>query len=386
MKTQLLEDIGQSAGAPLAPSKPVEHAKAGVMAQGPPTAGKVQPARPRSATGVWRQKPAEEPPASPTQQLKEPAPLALDQVFEEIAALEAQFVQPGQQHAPAIAQVEPEHEAPSATAKPLHAPVILAVEDATVPNPTRSATAPQDPLFDFTQPLPAPQDGNPVTAAPTGLTRSRQRHLLVAAGVLSVALLVLGGRWLYQERSDAGSVALIATQAKERPLVDAPVNVQAIAKRASTPEPDGAARVEPAVPASSSLPAVPPLVMLELDPPAAIKPEQALPSAARGKAPATAQEPAHSAKRGTASPPPKPSIRKAREPSRAAARPAKERPKREPVRQLARAPAIPAERPPAPDTSMAALLRACREHGYHATQCIKRECSVTAYGFACRGR
>jgi hypothetical protein len=82
----------------------------------------------------------------------------------------------------------------------------------------------------------------------------------------------------------------------------------------------------------------------------------------------------------------KQAIRKAQAPSRAAAEQAKEKRKREPVRQLAQASAVAPERSAEPDTSMDALLKACREHGYHATQCIKRGCSVTQYGFACRGR
>ncbi|MET0581731.1 MAG: hypothetical protein ABWZ08_07155 [Pseudoxanthomonas sp.] len=312
-----------------------------------------------------------------THPLEEPAPLALDQVFEEIAALEAQFVQPGQQQAPAIAQVKPKPEVPAAPAEPLHAPAVLPTDDTTAPNPAHIATAPQDPLFDFTHPQPTPQETNPFTPAPAGLTRSRKRYLVGAACVLSTVLLAWGGRWLYQERNDAGSMALIAAQAR----VDTPVNGQAIARKASLPEPGAEARAQATVPTSSP---VPPLVMLERDPPDVIKPEQAPPSVAQE--PPMARKPERALEEGTASPPPKPSIRKAREPSGAAERPAKERPKREPVRQLARASAIPAERPSTPDTSMAALLRACREHGYHATQCIKRECSVTAYGFACRGR
>jgi hypothetical protein len=369
MKTQLLEDIGQSAGLPLAPAKAVELAQAGTPAQGPATPRKAQPVSPRSATGVWRQKPAEEAPAFTTPQLvEEPAPLALDQVFEEIAALEAQLVHPAQQQAPAIAQVAPEPDVPAALAEPLIARADQPAEDSTAPNPAYIATAPPAPLFDFTQPLPTPQEANPFTPAPSGFTRSRKRYLLGAACVLSAALLAWGGHWLYQERSDAGSMALIAAQ---RP-VDTPVNGQALAKKAAMPEP----AAEATAPVSSP---IPPLVMLEPDdPPAVVKPEQAV----RPRV----QKPERTLERETASPPPKPSVRKVREPSRAAVRPAKELPRREPVRQLARAAAIPVERPAAPDTSMAALLRACREHGYHATQCIKRECSVTAYGFACRGR
>jgi pyruvate/2-oxoglutarate dehydrogenase complex dihydrolipoamide acyltransferase (E2) component len=42
---------------------------------------------------------------------------------------------------------------------------------------------------------------------------------------------------------------------------------------------------------------------------------------------------------------------------------------------------------PAPEQdATAATLKACREHGYHPAQCVKRGCSVTKYGFVCRGK
>lgn len=348
------------------------------MTQVPATAGKAPPARPRIATGVWRLAAAEKMPA-PTMQSEEAAPVALDQVFEEIAALEANFVHPEQQPTPVVAQVEPEPEPemPAAPSQPPHAPAVLPAEDRTAPNPAHIAAVPQDPLFDFTEPLPAQQESNPFTPAPTVLARHGKRYVLGAAGLLSVALLVFGGRWLYQERNDAGSMARTAAQAR----VATPANGQAIAEKASLPAPGAEGRAQADVPVSSP---VPPLVMLERDPPAAIKPEQALPSVE--EAPPVARKPKRTVEKKTASTRPKPIIRKADEPVRTAARPAQERPKREPARQFARATATPVDSPAAPDTSMAALLRACRAHGYHATQCIKRECSVTAYGFACRGR
>jgi hypothetical protein len=205
--------------------------------------------------------------------------------------------------------------------------------------------------------------------------------------VLSGALLIQGGRWLYQERHDTGALALIAAEAKEASRVDEPVLQRAVAARESTLEPDAGVRVPPAVPASSPVPAAPPpLVMLEPDPPAAIKTDQPASAVASRVERRMAPARKHAAQQEPASPLPKRSSRVARKPSDAAVEPAKERGKRTPVRQLARASAVGTERPSERDTSMAATLRACREHGYHATQCIKRGCSVTAYGFACRGR
>jgi hypothetical protein len=396
MKTQLLEDIAQSAELPSTPAKSVGHSTAGKEAQQLAPAGDAQPARPRSAVGVWRQKPAGEPLASPAPPAEEPPPLELNKVFEEIAALEAQLVHPAP--GPAIAAVEPRllppafaveppQVLPASAAEDSHHPASPQDEVTLVRDRTQGATAPQGPLFDFTLPLPPTEAADPFTPAPHSFTRSRRRYLPWAACLLAGALLILGGRWLYQERNDAGSPALIASEAKGGPRVDPVVKGQAMAAQASAREPGAGGSVSPAVPpslpASSPSPsAPPPLVMLEPDPPAAARVEQPSPEGADRAAP----KPAQALEESPASPLPKPSIRKAREGADAAAEPAREKPKREPARQLARASAIETERPPAQESSMAATLRACREHGYHATQCIKRECSVTAYGFACRGR
>ena len=183
MKTQLLEDIGQSATISLTPSKPAGNAAAGTAVQDLAPAGKAQPAKPRSAPGVWRQKPAEEPllPATPAE---EAAPLELNKVIEELAALEAQFVAPAQQHEPAAPPAAPRHALPASPVESRHEPGIVPDEALhlanpapnpvpnPVPNPASnpvphhvpphaanpapSATAQQKPVFDFTPPAPAP--------------------------------------------------------------------------------------------------------------------------------------------------------------------------------------------------------------------------------------
>ncbi|MDB5747203.1 MAG: hypothetical protein JWP72_2051 [Massilia sp.] len=350
MKTQLLEDIGENASLSLAPATTGGNPKAGKEVQTLAPAGNTEPAG--------------EPPISTTQQpVQRPAPLELHSVFEEIAALEAQFVPPAQQHEPGIAPAEPRHEISTSPAEPLLKPAAPPAEPTPVPDAMQSPTVPQDPLFDFTLPSPAYQAADPFTRPPTGLTRSRQRYLLWGACVLSGALLILGGRWLYQERNDAGALALIAGEAKEVP--------QAVA---------------PAVPASRPLPAVPPLVLLEPDPSPATRLEPTLPSTAGRVEPQAPPKPDAVAEQEPASPLPTPSSRRTREQSAAAAEPARERSKREPVRQPVRASAIGTERPSGQDTTMTATLKACREHGYGAAECVKRACSLTRYGFACRGR
>lgn len=398
MKTQLLEDIGQSAELPLTPAKTAGNTKAKAEAQHLAPPGKAQPGTPRSATGVWRQKPAGEPliPATPAE---EAAPLELNKVFEELAALEAQFVAPGQQHDSAAPPAEPGHALPAAPAGSPHQPGIAAGEalHVQIPHPVAhpvphhaaepapGAAAPHEPLFDFTPPPPERPAANPFTPAGGGLARSRGRYLLPAAGLLAVALLVLGGRWFYQERNDAASLALIAGEAKQAPRADDALKPPALAVQEPAPAPEADARVvpaTPAMPASQAAPGVPPLVMLEPDPPAAGKGEQPSPAADQAAPP----RPEPVAEKKPASPPPKPAARTARASSAKAAEPAKKARKREPAAQPARVAAVGKEKPSGQEASLAATLKACREHGYHATQCIKRDCRVTQYGFACRGQ
>lgn len=384
MKTQLLEDIGQSAALSLVPSKTVDDAKAGKQVQNAAHAGSAAPSRPRFG-GAWRQKPAGEPPAAtPQQPDQQPAPLEVHSLIEEIAALEAQYVPPSPRHDPVIAPVEHQHPLGISAAGPLHGPAIPAVEPTLARNPPHSATAPQDPVFDFTPPSPALQAADPFTPAPSWAARSRGRYLLWGACVLTAALLILGGGWLYQGRNDAGPLVPRADEAKRATRAETTVKLPALAAKQPTPAPDDDVRLTAAAPASPPSPGVPPLVMLEPDPPAANKREQSLPSGRteHRKPP----KPEQAADQRPASPLPKPPARKAGAQNHTAALPASERREREPVARYARASAIAKETPSERDTTMAATLRACREHGYHAAQCIKRACSMTKYGFACRAR
>jgi hypothetical protein len=362
MKTQLLEDIGQNAALSLTPPKPDAASQTGEQAHTLAPDGNAAPPGSRSTPGVWRQEPAGKLPASPPAQ--QTPPLELDNVLEEIAALEAQYVPPGQRHEPAIAPVEP-----------LHQPA----EPTLAPHPAESAAAPQDPFFDFTAPAPAAQEADPFTHAGTGSPRPRRPYFLGAACLLSAALLVLGGLWVYQERNGAD-------EAKEELRRDQAVQRPAIAAKEATPGREGDMGATGAGSTSRPLPAVPPLVMLEPDPSTAAKPEQSSPPAARRAAVQPPLTPEPGAQQGPDSPSPKPRGRLAREQSEPAAAPATGSGERAPVRRSAHAPASGNERPSERDTGMAATLRACREHGYHAAQCAKQACSVTEYGFVCRGR
>jgi hypothetical protein len=221
MKTQLLEDIGESTAVSPLSSKPAGNSNSGRMTTAPAPARNAPTTRARAATGVWRQRLAGEPPAPTTQRLQEATPLELDKVFDEIAALEAQFVHPGELPQPTAALVEPQRALPASNAESLYQPGIALAEATAVPQQTHTVTAPQDPLFDFTAPAPAPPLADPFTSAPTGLARSTKRSLVRAACALPAALLIWGGWTFYQERNDAGSPALIAGQAKGEPRVDA---------------------------------------------------------------------------------------------------------------------------------------------------------------------
>ena len=374
MKTQLLEDIGQNATLPLAPLKKTEHPAADKALQDPAPPAIAGPATPQ-----------------PDQQ---PAGLDLDSVFEEIAALEAQYVPPGPHREPVLAPTEPgQPEQPVLPNDTLRKPARTA---SFTPDPAQTTTVPLDPVFDFTLPGPAAQAAEPFTRSPSWPTRSGRRRLLWSAGLLAAALLAAGGWWAvqaHQERNDAGSLALIANQAQETLRVDNAATQPGAA-------PDSDAGIAPAAPVSSPAPtpAVPPLVMLKPEPAAADRAERPAPLPAAQAAPEAASAPEPAAEPGSAFPLPKSLSRAARGQSDAAAAPAPRKREREPVRQLARASTSGAKKPPAAERAKegaeegaeegptAALLRACREHGYHAAQCIKRGCSLTQYGFACRGR
>ena len=345
MKTQLLEDIGQSAASPLTISRAKRKSTAG---EGAPVPGApVSMEKPLSVA------------QAPERQASPPE---LHGVLEEIAALEAQYVPPAP-HAPAV---EPALHGPAPVSFDApDRPAALPAEPTLDPQPRPGAATPPDPLFDFTPPSPQPAD---VTPAPSWPARSRPRYLVYAVFLVSGALLIQGGRWLVQERKDAGTLALVAGEAKDAARVN-----QASEGRTSPAK----ALVSDTAAAPAKPP--PPLVLLEPDPQAAGETVRSTDAATDGAA-------RESRDVAEATPPPKPARRVAREGSERAVKPAVERRERDPSRQLARVSASGTNNAPEQDTSLSATLRACRERGYHATQCIKRACSMTKYGFACRGR
>ena len=328
MKTQLLEDIGQSATLSLVPSDTVVSNRSHKAAP----ARAATPARPRSASGVWRQKPAGEPVDVVTQQPDQAPPLPeIPPPFEPVAAVEAQYVPPRPPHQAAIAPVEP----------------TLDVEQA------QSAPAPQGPVFDFTPPSPAAPGPDLFKHEPARAERSGRRYLLWGSCVLASALAIQAGWWLYAEREDAGTLALVADELKAEPQFDKAVKRRAVGAKEMTLGPDGEVTVAPAAPA------IPPLVLLT--------PERGAESTPAAPLPKAIQHTEHER--------PVPAIK-----------PARAKLERAPDRQLVRQVAMQAEKKPEPESAMSATLKACREHGYLAAQCVKHACSVTKYGFVCRGK
>lgn len=291
MKTQLLEDIGQSATLTLVPSGKVPNATADNLERDIAQALAAMSHTPRPVFGVWRQKPASEPvlPAAAVQQALPPQPV----------------------HEAAEAPVEHTFAVEAPPAEQLQ----------------------QDPLFDFTVPWSTAPAAELFKPEPGWFDRWGARYLLPGVGMLAAALLILAGLWFYEERKDAGALALVAAEVKAQPQVN------------------NAVQVKPAPPAPpAATPAVPPLVLL--------KPEPAAPAAA---------ETGQAAQAEPAAPLPKRVRRTERE------------------QVIATAPVVLAEAK-REDFGTAAMLKACREHGYQAAQCIKRACSMTKYGFVCRGK
>lgn len=326
MKTQLLEDIGQSATLSLVPSGRVLDSTLHNVVQ---DVVQSRPAKPRSAFGVWRQKPEGEPVVT--------------------AAMEVRHV-----------VSEAVNDAASSPAEPTLGAHI--------------APAFQGPVFDFTPPAHPTPALDPFTPEPTRLERSGRRYLLWGACVLAGALVIQGGLWLYEERNDAS--ALVADEQKAEPQVDKVVKRRAIAVKEFTLGPDGEVNVAPVAAASSPSPVptpapiVPALVLLETQPAPDVKVEAAPAPAADPKvfkAPAAPK---------TVAALPKPVRQVERAQFVRVARPIRAKVERAPI----------AEKKVAADLPNAAMLKACKEHGYQAAQCVKRACSVTKYGFVCRGK
>ncbi len=381
MKTQLLEDIGQSATLSLVPSKTIANSQARSPVQESPQARSVRALTGTGNFTVWRQKPADGVVVSTTPADQPPTPLELRNVFDEIAALEAQYVPPQAAREPEIVLGTPRQDFPLPTNEPLADLVNRRAEPTLVPSESPEPSSPQDSLFEFMSAVPdAPEPFTPV--APV-FTRTKQRYMIWGASIFSVALLILGGRWIYQNGSEVGKP--VADAVEVTPEVDKTVRRRAIAAKEFSLGPNGEVLVTPAVPSRSVPSAPPPLVLLDSAAVDEVRIQSPAPKVEEKVEPQSTQTPASVARTLPAPLPQKEVASIARAQDDTKVQPANESGERGSVRQLARLASVKPKPQLKSDASTTATLKACREHGYNAAQCVKRACSVTKYGFVCRG-
>jgi hypothetical protein len=364
MKTQLLEDISESATLFLVPSGTVADTKSHQggpdIAQAPAAA----PARPRSKY-AWRQRPASEPAVIAAQQDEAPPPLEIPQPpSEPVAGVETQHI--------------PRHQ--------VHEPAIPPAEFTFAAQATQSNPVPQGGGFHFAPPWPTMPTPIRVRRKPSWFDRSARRYLLWGSCVLSAALVVQAASLLDEKRKDTAPPAPAANQLKAEPKIDKATKGRAIGAKEITPGLGGEVQVVPGAPSSleralpSTAPTVPPLVLLKPDPSNVTKVEPTV-ALEDGREVLLAQpkpervaEQAPDVALSKAMPRPK------REQLAVASKPARARGER------ARKPEMQTQKKLALESTTSATLKACRELGYSAEQCVKRACSMTKHGFVCRGK
>lgn len=386
MKTQLLEDIGQSIEPFLVPSGKNTASISDAAAAAGPEHNRARPSMPRSSTGVWRQKPADDTNAP---QVQQPVP--------EVRIAEEQASRPISAESLIDSDLRPV--APSTATSAADAVPPPPVGPTLGSRARSGAGSAADPLFDFPPRTAAVADAVPRASDESWFQRSGHRYMLWGSCAVVAAMVVQGGWWLYGASKDAGSLAVVASGLKDNPQLERAAKRRAMAAKEFTLLPDGEVRVPPVPPAPSTqaIPprsaAIPPLVVLEPEsadgaksvPPNAAKPE---PAAAATAGPELGQEATKPEQ--TAQQAPHPTAQRVRRYEReklaTASRSTTVGAERAPRRQTVRPLAVQAESAATRESTMAATLKACRAHGYHAAQCIRRACSVTRYGFVCRGK
>jgi len=170
------------------------------------------------------------------------------------------------------------------------------------------------------------------------------------AAATALALVAGSSLWLYKDRKDEATLAIVAGNLKGEPAAARPVPAARVAQPVITAQPEK----------------LPPLVLLKPIEVAKVEPETVL----EVKVPETQAE--------TESTP------VLEEPAKARAQLRKGRRTASAVRAQPRRVTAMAERPS--DVSpTAALSKACRALGYHEAQCRKRACVLTKFGLACKG-
>ena len=167
-----------------------------------------------------------------------------------------------------------------------------------------------------------------------------------SAGIALTALVAGGGYWLYRESSIENTLVQVARNSAPALQTGPPAATPAPALSVTSTAALGTASVPASAPASTAAPAAPPAAVP--DP--------------------VADTPALAAA-------PEPAVRK---PSQLPVKPASIRP-----RHQAFVPPVDAEAAHTGD--LADTLKQCRALGYHASQCLKRGCTTTRYGLACKG-
>lgn len=360
MKSQLLEDFGDSRSQPSVPSPVSPPPPQAVPDPAPQVqAGAATPAaRPR----VWRARRASAPPVWRAREAALPEPVA------------------------------PEAPPPSAPA-PMFAPRPDARPDAQPAAdfiPSFASRAPDDALR------------FPV-AQPSWFERSGRRLVAWGAATLVAVALIGAGAWVYQDRKVAATLALVAGESAPAavmvpyvPPAPEPAPPLVLVKPGpSTPEPapemDDSRQLDVRLPdsagdveegeeekfAGTAIKAAPPAAIAAAVPAAKVKPGVRKEPAKKAQSKQEARQ-SDTRKAAVKSDPRKAEAKKSSttkttatktSANKTAARTAP------PSKSAASEPAL----------SQAETLRQCRAAGYHASQCARRGCVATRFGLACRG-
>ena len=189
-----------------------------------------------------------------------------------------------------------------------------------------------------------------------------------------------------EKRKDADPPVPAANQLQAEPQIDKATKGRAIGAKELTPGLVGEVQVAPGAPSSLERPltrtaqTVPPLVLLKPDLSTVTKVE---PTAALedGREVLLAQpKPERVAEQAPDVPLSKAMPRTKRGQLALASKPSRARGER------ARKPEMQAQKKLALESATSATMKACRTLGYNVEQCVKRACSMTKYGYVCRGK
>jgi hypothetical protein len=356
MKTQLLQDFQESGSAP---------APAGPPAHSPPTA---PPAAPPRRPAVWHGPGAHRTETGAAVQKADPGPMqrapetsargkgvAIEALADRMAQARAAKPPPPRPIDEATlpgseARVRPQPPPPPPEPPPAPDPVPPPQGDAgTIPRPVQPDIEAEWLAARLREDAAARE-----TPAWTSMWKRRLVTWSIAGGLL--AGLAAGGLWLYEENRVEDALVVVANTSP----AGQPPAVQAFAAGSPAPAP-----VQPAAVPEALKPVQEP----NPEPKPELEPEPVAP-AVEAKAPA-----AVAAAPVDVTPP-----RRAPRSEKAAKKRTAAKTRRATAGDTPPAPATPSPRQRREET-----LMQCRAHGYDARQCIERACTMTRYGFACKG-